>query len=69
VRADTDQLLHRLWRDGADTDEWQAFLELMMAHDVVMDPSLAVVEETVGGSPPVRNRAVLRSGRQSMIAD
>jgi CubicO group peptidase (beta-lactamase class C family)/imidazolonepropionase-like amidohydrolase len=37
----------------ADSDEWNAFVALLRLHDVVVDPSLAVVEETVGGRPPV----------------
>lgn len=36
----------------AGTDAWSEFVELLLDHDVVVDPTLSVVEETVGGRPP-----------------
>lgn len=36
----------------AGTDAWAEFVGLLIDHGVVIDPTLAVVEETVGGRPP-----------------
>jgi imidazolonepropionase-like amidohydrolase/pimeloyl-ACP methyl ester carboxylesterase len=37
----------------AGSSEWQDLVELLRLHDVVVDPTIAVVEETVGARPPV----------------
>jgi imidazolonepropionase-like amidohydrolase len=37
----------------AGSDEWQAFVRLLADSGVAIDPTLAVVEETVGGRPAV----------------
>jgi parallel beta-helix repeat protein len=36
-----------------ETDEWREFVRWLLSHGTVVDPTLAVVEETVGGRPPV----------------
>lgn len=53
-----------------DTEDWQEFVKLLLSRDVVVDPSLAVVEETVGSRPPVWLARVLHrfSARAAAMA-
>lgn len=48
-----DDLAARMAAVRADSSEWQDLVDLLRLHDVVVDPTLAVVEESVGARPPV----------------
>lgn len=34
-------------------EAWEGFVQTLLEHDIVVEPTLAVVEESVGGRPPV----------------
>jgi imidazolonepropionase-like amidohydrolase len=68
--ADPD-LAERMAAVRPETEDWRQFVDLLLEHDVVIDPSLAVVEETVGGQPPrwlgaVIDRFPSRAGRMAV---